>query len=260
MRPSVLRDIRLSAEHEGRLVIADPSPIAVLLVMPTILILFLKNGLLPPSVGAHSALNGTAQAVPGIGTMFAFMLVGYAGLAFFREHGWRTWERLRVSPLSTHGVVIGKSIPYLVLGIVQLLVLFGVGFSLLDLEVRGSFAAIAVLMVLVSMSAVSLAVLLTAFTRSIQHLYALSNIAAVLLGGIGGAFAPPTSYPEWAQLVARVTPQYWAIDGFKQVIVGGAHLDGIVANAAALLAFSVAFLAVASFRFDTTEVKQSFLD
>lgn len=260
MTRSVLREIRLIAGQETHLLLTNPSPIVILLIMPVVLIVFLKNGLVPPAVAGHQAANGTAQAVPGISVMFAFFVVGYAGFAFFREHGWHTWDRLRVSPLTTSGVVVGKALPYLAVGVLQILILLGVGCLFLDLSVRGSAWAILALVVLLCTSAVSLALLLTAFAHSIQHLFATANLAAVLLGGIGGAFAPVSTYPRWAQVLAHATPQFWAIEGFQQVIVGGASLAGVMVNLAVLFCFSAAFLVLAAWRFDITETKQSFLD
>lgn len=255
-----LRDVRLTGGHETRLIVTDPSPIAILLVMPAILILFLKNGLVPPVVEGQQAANGASQAVPGIGAMFAFFLVGYTGLAFFREHGWNTWNRIRVSPIGTPGLIVGKSLPYVALGITQLWVLIAVGWLFLELRIEGSLLAILSLIVLMCMAAVSLGLLMTAYSSSIQHLYAISNLAAVLLGGIGGAFASVSSYPKWAQLVAQATPQFWAIDGLKRVIVGGASVGDVSTNLLVLFAFSVFFTLLAVSRFDTSEVKQSFLD
>lgn len=260
MKHSVLRDIALTARHETRLVLGDPSPATILLAMPVVLILFLKNGLVPPMAEGEAVGNGANQAVPGIATMFAFFLVGYTGLAFIREHGWRTWDRIRVSPLSTVGLIIGKAVPYLVIGVIQICTLMAVGWLFLNMTIRGSIAAMVVLAVLLSMAAVSLGLLLTALVQTAQQLYAVSNLAAVVLGGIGGAFAPVATYPAWAQAVAHATPQFWAIAGFQRVMLAGSSLDGVLLHVGVLLVFSVLFTALAALRFDVAATKQSFLD
>lgn len=240
-----LRDVRLTSLHEGRLVLGDPSPIVMLLVMPIVLILFLPDA---------------DQAVPGIATMFAFFVVGYIGFAFFREHGWRTWERLRVSSVTTPGLVVGKALPYLVMGVVQVSMLIAVGWVFLGLDVNGSPVALAALVLLLSISAVSLGLLLTAVSGTIQQLYAVSNLVAVLFGGLGGAFAPASSYPAWAEALAHLTPQYWAIEGFKDVLSGHGTLVDVAPNLAVLLAFSAGSTLLAAVRFDMRETKVSFLD
>lgn len=257
---SSLRGVRLIAALETRLLLSHPVPVTILLIMPIILILFLENGLLPPPVAGGIAGTGANQAVPGIATMFAFFLVGYTGLAFYREHGWRTWERLRLSPIATVPLIVGKALPYLAIGVIQVWVLIGIGWIFLGMTVRGSPGTIAALVLLLSMSAVSLGLMLAALAHSAQQLLALSNLGAVLLGGIGGAFAPVVTYPSWAQTLARATPQYWAIDGFQQAMVAGSSLRDLALNLCVLIGFSALFVGLAAFRFDRTEAKESFLD
>jgi ABC-2 type transport system permease protein len=241
----VLHDVRLIGQHESRLAFGDPSPVVVLLVMPIVLILFLKD----PN-----------QAVPGIATMFAYFVVGFAGFAFFREHGWNTWERLRVSSVTTSGLVVGKALPYLAMGVLQVAALIAVGWLFLGLRVEGSPVALAGVVLVLCMSAVSLGLLLTAVSGTIQQLYAIANLVAVLFGGLGGTFAPASSYPAWAAALAHLTPQYWAIEAFHEVMSGDGGLVDVLPNLGVLLAFSVGLTTLAALRFDMGETKVSFLD
>lgn len=255
---SAWRDLSTVAGHELRLLTNDVSPTAVLIVMPVILILFMRNGLFL-QVGGRS-LDGVYQAVPGLATMFAFFLVGYAGFAFFREHGWHTWDRLRASGVSGSALVVAKSLPYVGMSIVQLTLLLGVGAVFLGMDVRGSYAALALLVVLLATTAVSSAVALFSLVRTMEQLYAISYLMAVLLGGVGGAFAPASSYPAWVEAVAHVAPQFWAIEGMREVIVSGGGLADVTGNLLALAGFTVVFCAVAAWRFDISAEKQSWVD
>src|SRR5690349_3674508 len=76
--------------HEWRILLREPMPVIVMTFMPLVLM-----ALFEPVFAA-----GTAQSVPGMTVLFGFFLVGQVGYAFFREHAWGTWERLRATDLS----------------------------------------------------------------------------------------------------------------------------------------------------------------
>ena len=50
-------------------------------------------------------------------------------VAFFREHGWGTWDRLRSSPATASEILFGKLLPSVGLGILQIGVVVAVGFA-----------------------------------------------------------------------------------------------------------------------------------
>lgn len=178
------RRVALVARHELSMVAGDLSTTVVLIGMPLILIVFAKNGM----------KNGVAQAVPGIATLFSFFIVGFLGFAFFRDHGWGTWERLRVSGIEITSLVVGKALPFILLGFAQLIFLFTIGWAALGLPLTGSPLALALVALTTSICTVSMGLLLVAITPSIQRLSIISNLSAVVLGGVGGAFSPSSSF------------------------------------------------------------------
>jgi ABC-2 type transport system permease protein len=116
----------------------DPFPIAVLVVMPLVIIAFFRPALALAlfSEGFVHA-NGSEQAVPGVAVTFSFFIVGFVGLAFFRDRGWNTWDRLR-GAASVNEIVTGKLLPIGLTALVQLVVLFGAGFLIFSFRINGS--------------------------------------------------------------------------------------------------------------------------
>src|SRR5436305_957445 len=82
-----------------------------------------------------------------------------------------------------------------------------------------------------------------------------ANLVAIVLAGIGGALVPSTVLPSWARTVAPVTPSYWAMRGFRNIIVGGSGFGGVTASLGALAVFSVVFSLVAANRFSYNDSK-----
>jgi ABC-2 type transport system permease protein len=235
--------------HEFRLLWRDGGALLQLLIIPGAMIIFLEPLFRAPGV------SGAQQVVPGLSVVFALFLIGYIGFGVFREHGFGTWERLRASPASPLEIMVAKVVPSIVVALVQQVALFAAGFVLLDLVVAGSLLGLVAVGVALSLCLVAFGILCAAWLRSSQQLNALSGVAAMLLGGLGGGFAPVAMLPAWVQAVAPLTPGYWAVRGYRDVIVDGAGLAGVLLPVGILLAFAVGATALALRRFRIDETK-----
>lgn len=244
--------------HDLRILRHDPVYLMIFITMPLLVMGFLTpvfRGTLVLS-GIKDA-NGAEQAVPGISVMFAFFLVSNVGFGVFREHGWATWERVRASQASGAEVMAGKVVvPFLSL-VLQLTVLFGIGGLLFSLRVRGSYFGIVVVAGALALALVGLGLMLLAVCRTVMQLTAVTNLAAVVFAGLGGAVAPVSSLPGWAAAIAPATPSYWAMRGFRSVIIDGQGVGAVALPTAVLLGFAVVFVGVAATRFRYEETKVS---
>jgi ABC-2 type transport system permease protein len=228
--------------NELRLLRRDPVPLVIMVVMPLLLMAFLEP----------LFTIGPAQTVPGMTVLFAFFMVGNVGYTFFREHGWGTWDRLRASPASAAEVMVGKVAAPVVTYAVQLAILFGLGVVLFDLTVTGSLTALALVALALTAALVGLALLLVAVCRTVMQLQTLANLGAIVLAGTGGALVPSDLLPGWARAVSPATPGHWAMQGFHDVVSGGAGIADVSVPVGVLSLFTLAFggLAAARFRFD----------
>ncbi|ONK14642.1 ABC transporter permease [Streptomyces sp. MP131-18] len=245
------------AEH----VRADPAPLIVLTLMPLLIMGFLSSAFeadlterYGPAPGGI-AVTGAEQAVPGIAAMFCFFLVSYVGQTIFREHGWRTWNRLRASPLRAAELIGGRVTSTLLLALTQQTVLFAVGGALFGLHVRGSVAALAVVAVALAASMVCFGFALIAFCRSMMQLNALAYLTGLLFAGCGGGIVPYATLPLWAQALGKVTPTYWAMRGFNEAVLGGAGVGGVLLPVAVLLGLAAVFALAAWCVFRPEQVK-----
>jgi ABC-2 type transport system permease protein len=245
------------AAHELRLVRRDPLPIMVLVVFPLITIAFLKPALRPALVAAgHPDANGAEHVVPGQAVMSAFFLVALVTFAFFSEHAWGTWDRLRASAATPVEILLGKALPRLAIGLAQFVVVLGGGVVLFDLAVRGDPLALVPLLVAFAACLVLLGVAVTAVCRTAQQANAFSYLGMVLFGALGGAFVPFDVLPDWARAVAPATPTYWAMRGLRDVVLDGHGLGAVMLPTAVLAAMAVGFGALAGWRLRFGDAKQ----
>ena len=246
------------ARHDLRLLLRDPAPLILLIAMPVVLMAFLRPAFESSLVAAgYDDANGAEQAVPGVTVMFAFFLVGTVGFGFFREHGWNTWERIRASWARPSEVMAGKAVTPLLMAAVQLTLLFGLGRLLFGLRVRGPVTGLVVVGVALACCLVAFGFLLTAVCRTVMQMNALSNLGALLFAGVGGALAPLSAMPSWARTVAPVSPAYWAMRGYRDVILDGGGVGDVLLPAGVLLAFAAGAALLAATRFRFAETKTS---
>jgi ABC-2 type transport system permease protein len=238
------------------LLMADAAPIVLLTLMPVVMMTFLQGTSRAVLRGAgYANASGAELVVPGMAVMFAFFGVGFIGTAFFSEHGWGTWDRLRSSRATTMEIVMGKILPSAVLIFGQLVLVFVIGVVAFGMTINGSVAGVGVMMLACVAVLVAFSMLLTAVLKTANQLMAVVNLAAMALTGLGGALAPVDVLPGWAQAIAPLSPAYWMLKGFRAAILEKGGLDATIIPAAATLAFAGVVAAIAVWRFSATDEK-----
>ncbi|GLV76391.1 ABC transporter permease [Streptomyces hygroscopicus] len=244
--------------QDCRLLVRDPAPLIIRTVMPLLIMSFMQP-LFRAALRADDVrdANGAEQSVPGMAVMFLFFLVNVVGFAMFREHGWNTWDRLRVSPARPFELVTGRLVVPLVVALVQLTVFFGAGGTLFGLRVRGSYLALAVVGVPLAACVVMVGMALVALCRSIAQLSVIANLLALLFAGLGGALTPQSVLPDWVRPLAPGVPSYWAMRGFSTVILDGGGMGAVLLPAGVLCAFTAGFTVLTLVFFRTGHRKLS---
>jgi ABC-2 type transport system permease protein len=240
-----------------RLLLSDPAPLVITTAMPIVMMAFLRGtGAAVLRQQGYVGATGAEVVVPGMAVLFAFFGVGFIGMAFFSEHHWGTWDRLRASAARPIEVVLGKIVPGALLEALQLVVLFAAGALLFGFRVRGSLVGIAVMIVVATVFLVAMSMLFTAVFTTMNQLNAVVNMAAMVLGGLGGALAPMEALPGWARAVAPLSPAYWMLEGFRRVVLEPVGWTATLGPAAVTLLFAAGVGAVAAWRFRITDEKR----
>jgi len=252
----VLRSLAI-ARLELRILSRDPLPIVLLFALPLAVVAFLRPALaLALFTEGHVAANGSEQAIPGVVVTFSFFVVGFVGLAFYREHGWGTWWRLKATAASPAEIVAGKVLPILGISAVQAAFLFLAGTFAFGFRPRGPAIALAPVCAALVVCSVALGLAVAAVSRTLQQVNIVANLGTVVLAGLGGALVPLSLLPGWAQRLAPVFPSYWAMRGFRSVVLDGGGLTSVALPSIVLLGYAMMFVAgaLAGFRADEEKV------
>ncbi len=243
--------------HEMRVMFTDPSTAIFVIIMPLLMVALMKQ--LFANTLAQEGLtgtNGSEFAVPGMAVSFAAFSVGYVGFSFFRDHGWGTWDRLRASPATSVDLIVGKVLPTVAVTVVQLGVLFALGGPLFGLTITGSVVGLVLLIVVLALALSAFGMLVTALARTMNQLNAIGSVGGMAMAMMGGSFVPVSAMPGWAQTLAPALPTYWAMRGFRTLILENGTVADVLVPVLMLVGFGALFTAVAAarFRFEDTKV------
>lgn len=201
----------LIARNEWKLLRGDPFPLIILVGMPGVLLFFMSDAL----------VGGPTQSVPGLASIFALMGISSTGFSFFREHGWGTWDRLRVAPIRPIEIVLGKALPMFALYVMQQLMLMALGITVFGLDLEGGGLRLGVAALASATMYVTMSLAATSLCRTAAQLNAVGTIGAFVVSGAGGAIAQLSLLPGWVRDIAPASPVYWTMKGYQSVLAGG---------------------------------------
>lgn len=193
--------------------------------------------------------DGINQSSPGMMAMFAtFSMIGGAAV-LIQERQWGTLRRLAVMPIRKSSIIGGKLAGIVTAGIVQMAVLILAGALLFNVAWGHAPAALAVMVVSFALAMSALGMMMAALAKTMAQANALGTVLVLSMSALGGAWWPLDIVPGWMQTVGRLSPIYWAMSGFHDIITRSLSLTAVLPEAIVLWGFTAVFLAVGIWRF-----------
>jgi len=217
----------------------------------------LRRGQAPMSVILHPRFNPEAitqyNIVPGLmGVVLTMTLVIITALAITRERERGTMENLLSTPVKPLEVMIGKIIPYIVVGYIQMGVIILAGRYLFKVPMIGSLPLL--LGVSILFIAANLGVGLTFSTLAKNQLQAVQMAFFFFLPSIllSGFMFPFRGMPVWAQRVGEVLPLTHYLRIVRGILLKGNNIHQILPNLWPIGLFLVISLTVGLSRYRRT--------
>jgi ABC-2 type transport system permease protein len=211
-----LHRVGVLARHNTLLRLRDPGQAISYVVMPMVLMLVLK----PLYVRAVEA--GTTAAATGLLVMFSVFAIAIAGNSVMIERTWHTWDRVRVTRATPAELLAGKVIPIFVLMVGQQVILLLYGCLVIGMPFPAAPHLVALAIAVWAFALLSMAALLAAVVRSQGELSMICDVGALTISAVGGALAPLALMPDWLQVVAHLSPGFWALTMLQAAVAGDA--------------------------------------
>jgi ABC-2 type transport system permease protein len=183
--------------------------------------------------------------VPGLlGTILTMTLVLLTGLAMTRERERGTFENLLATPATPLEVMTGKIVPYIVIGLIQVTLIFAAALWLFGVPMKGSVIELYCVMLLFIAANLSLGITFSSIARN--QLQAMQMMMFFFLPSIilSGFMFPFRGMPEWAQWIGSVLPLTHFLVLVRGIMLKGASLMELWPQIWPILAFMLAVIAV----------------
>jgi ABC-2 type transport system permease protein len=205
-----------------------------------------------PRVAYNPRLETAPYVVPGISAMLLVIvttLVTAMGLARERENG--TLEQVLVTPIRPLWLLLGKLLPFLVIGVVDVGLLLAVGTWVFDVPMRGSLIVGGLGVVLYLFSTLGMGLLISTASQTQQQAFLggfLFMMPAILLSGV---MTPIRSMPGWLQAITLVNPLRHFAEVIRGVLLRGAGFGDLWFQLAMLAVIGASVMGLAAVRFRT---------
>lgn len=203
-----------------------------------------------PRILSNPTLDTHPYMVPGLAAMVLVItttLITAMGLAREREVG--TLEQVLVTPIPPMVLLVGKVVPYVVIGCVDTAMALGAGALAFDVPMRGSLLFLGAATLVYLLSTVGAGLLVATVARTQQQAFMggfFFMIPAILLSG---NMTPVLAMPAWMQPVTWFNPLRWYIEILRANLLEGSGPRELWTHALALLLIGSALFGTALLRF-----------
>lgn len=212
---------------------------------------------LPFDVVIHRRYNAEGRTelniVPGlIGVILTLTMIVFTSLAMTRETERGTMENLLTMPVRPLEVMMGKILPYIIIGYIQTAVVLAAAWWLFDVPVVGSLWLFSI--ALFFFVAANLAVGFTFSTLARNQLQAVQMTMFFFLPSIllSGFMFPFRGMPQWAQWFGEMLPLTHFLRITRGILLKGNDLSEIAPDMAAILLFLLAVSLISLNRYRQT--------
>src|SRR6478736_3363637 len=212
---------------------------------------------MPFEIRTHARYNPAASSrlniVPGlVGTILTMTMLIFTALSVTREIERGTMESLLSMPITPVEVMLGKIVPYVLVGFIQAILIIGIGVFLFGVPIFGSLLLLALLSTLFITTNLSIGY--TFSTIAQNQLQAMQMSIMFFLPSIllSGFMFPFLGMPVWAQYVGEALPLTHYLRIVRAIMLKGATLQNLEYDAAALVSLMLLAMTIAVTRFRRT--------
>jgi len=189
--------------------------------------------------------------VPGILVVLVTMIGSFlAALNIVREKEIGTIEQINVTPIRKYQFILGKLIPFWVLGLAILSIGLLIARVVYGISPVGSLFTIYLFAAVYLLAVLGIGLLISTYTQTQQQAMLISFFLMMVFILLGGLYTSVDSMPQWAQYLVKLNPVSYFIDVMRMVVLKGSSTGEIKGHLLSILAFALFFngWAVLSYR------------
>jgi drug efflux transport system permease protein len=189
--------------------------------------------------------------VPAIvGLLVTLITLILTSLAVVKEREIGTMEQLIVTPLKPYQMIIGKLVPFMVLGFVSVLIVLIAMTLIFNIPIKGSVTFLFFSSFLYILSTLGLGLFVSTISKTQQQAMMISIFAVMMpMIYLSGFAFPIENMPEIIQYISYIIPLRYFITIIRGIILKGTGFAELWGNVLVLFLMGVAILAISSLQF-----------
>lgn len=199
--------------------------------------------------GEEISPNVYTQSSPGMIVQFVVFGLNTSAMVLVLERRSRTLQRLLTTPITRTQVIAGHVLAMFLVVFLQQALLVAFGQLAFGVDYMREPLAILLVMVTLALWVASLGLLIGAMSKSEDQVIMWALMAMFVFSALGGAWFPLDVTGKTFAAIGHLMPTAWAMDGFQNIVLRGLGLSSVLLPAGILLAYAVAFFALAVWRF-----------
>jgi ABC-2 type transport system permease protein len=185
-------------------------------------------------------MNYQIFMVPGILVILVTMVGSFlSALNIVKEKEIGTIEQINVTPIRKYQFVLGKLIPFWVLGLMILTIGLLISWAAYGIVPVGSVLTIYVFAAVYLLAVLGLGLLVSTLANTQQQAMLLSFFLMMIFILLGGLYTSIDSMPEWAQTFTKFNPVSYFIEVMRMVVLKGSNLYDIRSHLMTVFLFGV---------------------
>ena len=189
--------------------------------------------------------------LPGImGLLLTIITTTLMAMGIVKEREIGTLEQIIVTPIKPWQLIIGKTIPFVILGFVDVLVVTLVIVFWFGIPIRGDFFFLMLASFIYVLSSLGLGLFISTVSKTQQQAMMVAMFGILLpMNFLSGFAFPIENMPGWIQPITYLIPLRYYITILRGVILKGDGMFQLIPETLALLGIGIFILAASSLRF-----------
>jgi ABC-2 type transport system permease protein len=201
----------------------------------------------------NPTLETSFYMVPGVMAMIMTLVtVMLTGMSLAREKEMGTFETIIAAPLLNREIVLGKTVPFVVLGMMNAVLVMGGGVIIFGVPVRGSILLMLLAGIVFVITTVSIGILISTFSRNQQQAMMGSFLFIFPANLLSGIMFPIENMPLVIRFFAYINPMTYFVRILRNIMLKGANPELVWANIAILAAMAAIVIGITIRRFRQT--------
>lgn len=190
----------------------------------------------------NAELNYKTFMVPGILAILVTMLTAFlSSINIIREREMGTIEQLNVTPIGRTEFILGKIIPFWIIGMFVMTVGLIVARLMFGIGVAGNLLTLYSFLAVYLIAVLGIGILISTVTETQQQAMFVTWFFMVVFLLLSGLFTPVDSIPDWAKILNRVNPIKYFVEVMRLIMLKGSSLWDIRNHFIIMTSFAIAF-------------------